>query len=190
MHLNPYGRDAVGLAVDLTNRPPASPDELAERCLAAGLVVDRPVRAADLAATRELLDRWCVIVDAADAPARAALLNDLLAQATGHPRLTDHDGVWHLHHRDDALPFAGRLRALLATGTAMHLTGRGMDRLGRCALPDCTRVYADVSRGGRQRYCSPPCANRDAVRRHRARIPRPHPPPASQRPHPGRTTGR
>jgi predicted RNA-binding Zn ribbon-like protein len=30
-------------------------------------------------------------------------------------------------------------------------------------------VYADLSRTGRQRYCSPTCANRDAVRRHRAR---------------------
>lgn len=171
MHLNPYGRDPVGLAVALANRPPGTPAELAQRCLAAGVVVDVPVSAADLAATLDLLDRWRAIVDTGDAPTCAALLNALLAEATGHPRLTDHDGVWHLHHRDDKLPLGGRLRALLATGTAMHLTGRGMDRLGRCALPDCTRIYADVSRGGRQRYCSPPCANRDAVRRHRARTP-------------------
>ncbi|RAG62710.1 CGNR zinc finger domain-containing protein, partial [Burkholderia multivorans] len=31
----------------------------------------------------------------------------------------------------------------------------------------------DVTRGGRQRYCSVRCANRDAVRRHRAKSTRP-----------------
>jgi predicted RNA-binding Zn ribbon-like protein len=61
------------------------------------------------------------------------------------------------------------LRALLATGTATHLATRGMDRLGRCAAEGCTRVYADVSRNGRQRYCSARCGNTDAVRRHRGR---------------------
>jgi len=44
-----------------------------------------------------------------------------------------------------------------------------MDRLGRCAREGCEMIYVDVSRGGRQRYCSPRCANRDAVRRHRVR---------------------
>jgi predicted RNA-binding Zn ribbon-like protein len=45
-----------------------------------------------------------------------------------------------------------------------------MDRLGRCAAADCGAPFADVSRTGRQRYCSPACGNRDAVRRHRSRI--------------------
>ncbi|WP_311256759.1 CGNR zinc finger domain-containing protein [Microbacterium sp. ARD32] len=44
-----------------------------------------------------------------------------------------------------------------------------MHRLGRCAASPCENVYADVTRNGRQRYCSVRCANRDAVRRHRAR---------------------
>lgn len=169
MHLNPYGQDAVLLAVDLANAPPADATELGHRCAAAGLVVDRPGTTADLHATHDLLATWTAIVDAPDPRTRADLLNALLAGSTAHPRLTDHAGGWHLHFRADDLPLAGVLRALVATGTALHLTGRGMDRLGRCALPDCDRVYADVSRGGRQRYCSPPCANRDAVRRHRAR---------------------
>ncbi|GGS19861.1 hypothetical protein GCM10010252_69130 [Streptomyces aureoverticillatus] len=54
-------------------------------------------------------------------------------------------------------------------GTALHLTGRGMHRLGRCAVAECDTVFADTSRTGRQRYCSQRCATRDAVRRHRAR---------------------
>nr|WP_255375661.1 CGNR zinc finger domain-containing protein [Saccharomonospora sp. CUA-673] len=44
-----------------------------------------------------------------------------------------------------------------------------MDRLGRCDADDCARVYADVSRNGRQRFCSARCGNRATVRRHRAR---------------------
>nr|WP_244960740.1 CGNR zinc finger domain-containing protein [Pseudoclavibacter chungangensis] len=43
-----------------------------------------------------------------------------------------------------------------------------MDRWGVCAAGECERVFADVSRGGRQRHCSPACANRERVRRHRA----------------------
>lgn len=157
------------LAVDLATVPPGTPAELERRCVAAGLVAGTPATGADLAATHRLLAEWCAVVDAPDAPTRAALLNDLLADATAHPRLTDHAGGFHLHYRDDDLPLAGVLRALVATGTALHLVGRGMDRLGRCARSGCDRVYADTSRGGKQRYCSPACANRAAVRRHRAR---------------------
>jgi hypothetical protein len=32
MHLNPYGADAVLLAVNLVTRPANTPEELAERC--------------------------------------------------------------------------------------------------------------------------------------------------------------
>jgi predicted RNA-binding Zn ribbon-like protein len=108
-------------------------------------------------------------VDAPTAAERAERLNALLAAATAHPRLTDHDGSWHLHFRDDDRPPSAIVAAILSAGTALHLVGRGMGRLGRCAADGCGRIYADTSRGGKQRYCSPACANRDAVRRHRAR---------------------
>ena len=98
-----------------------------------------------------------------------------MAQATAYPRLTDHGQEgWHLHYRDDAndsLPDV--LRAVISVGTAMHLTTRGIHRLSRCAAGEmegdpCTSVVVDVTRNGRQRYCSVRCANRAAVRRHRA----------------------
>ncbi|MFI6739443.1 CGNR zinc finger domain-containing protein [Nonomuraea sp. NPDC050451] len=57
----------------------------------------------------------------------------------------------------------------------MHLVSRGMDRLGRCAASGCETIFADTSRTARQRYCSQPGANRDAVRRHRARQSTPPP---------------
>ncbi|MCX4766150.1 CGNR zinc finger domain-containing protein [Streptomyces sp. NBC_01275] len=170
MHLNPYGEDVVNLAADLANRRPASADELASRCRAAGLVLEHPVVPGDLDRALDALDGWEKVVDADDERERAELLNRMLATAAAYPRLTDHAGSgWHLHYRDDRQPLGELLFSLIAVGTALHLAGRGMHRLRRCAVTECTTIFADTSRTGRQRYCSPPCANRDAVRRHRAR---------------------
>lgn len=125
----------------------------------------------DHAAARVVIDDWLKIVDEPDADARAALLNAQLAVAGAYPRLTNHDGEgWHLHYRDDvdSLPFV--LRAVISLGTSLHLVTRGMDRLRRCEAAPCRRVIADVTRNGRQRFCSVRCSNRAAVRRHRARV--------------------
>jgi predicted RNA-binding Zn ribbon-like protein len=84
--------------------------------------------------------------------------------------MVDHDGEgWHLHYRDDGQSLPQVLRSVIAVGTALHLTTRGMQRLRRCEAEPCTQVVVDVTRNGRQRYCSVRCANRAAVRRHRNR---------------------
>jgi predicted RNA-binding Zn ribbon-like protein len=170
MHLNPYGEDPVRLATELTADLPRTAEELTRRCVDAGVAVERPATAADLRQVEEFLTSWLAVVDAGTPELRASLLNDLLAASSAYPRLTDHaDSGWHIHYRDSGLELAGVLRALISVGTALHLTGRGMHRLGRCALVECGNAFGDFSRGGRQRYCSPSCANRDAVRRHRAK---------------------
>ena len=169
MWLNPYGQDAVELLTELANARPTSIDELVERCRAAGISLDIPIGKNDLAITLELIDRWCEIVDTRDEQQRAKLVNRLLAETTAHPRMSDHDGVWHMHYRPDDLTLGAVLGALASVGTALHLSGRGMHRLDRCSLAECTNVYVDTSRTGKQRYCSTRCSNRDAVRRHRAR---------------------
>lgn len=171
MHLNPYGEDPVRLATNLVNYPPRTPAELGRRCAAAGLVTDSKPVADDLHEVERFLALWLGVVDADSAQTRAERLNRLLAQSSAHPRLTNHAGDgWHLHYRDPGLSLAGVLRALISVGTALHLSGRGMTRLRRCALEECHSPFGDFSRGGRQRYCSPACANRDAVRRHRAKM--------------------
>ena len=170
MHLNPYGGDAVRLAVDLATDPPRTAAELDRRCRANGVVVELRTTAADVAAVHEVLAEWTGVVDAADEQTRARRINAMLAKYSEHPRLTDHAGDgWHVHYRPDQVGTGRLVATLITTGTALHLAGRGMNRLGRCATDDCDTVYADLSRTGRQRYCSPACANRDAVRRHRAR---------------------
>ncbi|MDJ0391717.1 CGNR zinc finger domain-containing protein [Rhodococcus sp. G-MC3] len=170
MHINPYGTYAVQLGVDLFNSPPRTAEELGRRCVDAGLVVDSVPTDADLVDARAFLDEWVAIVDAETDEGRAQILNGLLARASAYPRLTNHaDDGWHMHYRDPNIELGSVVRALVSVGTALHLSGRGMSRLGRCAAEDCDTVFADVSRTGRQRYCGTVCSNRDAVRRHRAR---------------------
>ncbi|MFH8487005.1 CGNR zinc finger domain-containing protein [Streptomyces longisporoflavus] len=170
MHLNPYGEEVVDLAADLANRRPETAGELADRCRAAGLVLEHPVTPRDLDRTLAALDAWEQVVDAGGEEERAGLLNRMLAASADHPRLTDHAGSgWHLHYRDDRLPPGALLHQLISVGTALHLAGRGMHRLRRCAVAECATIFADTSRTGRRRYCSGRCANRDAVRRHRVR---------------------
>lgn len=168
MHFNHDGRDAVLLGVELSNRFPQEPAELQRLCVLAGLVLERSVTGAARQRVETFLVDWLQVVDEPDPLSRADLLNNLLDTHTAAPRMTDHAGTgWHLHFRPDDLPADRQIAALISVGTALHLTGRGMSRLGRCASAPCTTVFADVSRNGRQRYCSPGCGNRDAVRRHR-----------------------
>lgn len=170
MHINPYGEYAVQLGVDLVNSPPASAAELGRRCIEAGLVVDTVPTDDDLADTAEFLEEWVAVVDADADEEKADILNGLLARASAYPRLTNHAGDgWHMHYRDPNIALGSVVRALVSVGTALHLTGRGMHRLGRCAAEGCAVIFADTSRTGRQRYCGTACSNRDAVRRHRAR---------------------
>ncbi len=171
MHLNPYGEYAVLLAASLANDWPSDREGIERRTVEKGMTMTFPAASDDHARVREVIDDWLAIVDESDPDARAVLLNAQLERSAAYPRLTNHDGEgWHLHYRDDvpSLPFV--LRAIISLGTSLHLVTRGMDRLARCEASPCTRVVADVTRNGRQRFCSVRCANRAAVRRHRARL--------------------
>jgi hypothetical protein len=173
MHLNPYGSDAVQLAVGLANDPPRTVAELDARCRSNGVVVELHTRSADLRTVQTVLDEWSAVVDAPDEQTRVARINAMLASYSEHPRLSNHAGDgWHVHYRPDHVSTGRLVATLISTGTALHLAGRGINRLGRCDAERCDRIYADLSRTGRQRYCSPACANRDAVRRHRSRASR------------------
>lgn len=175
MQLNPDGQYAVLLAASLADDWPEDRDGIEARTREFGMTMGFTRTPTDLGDTRAVIDEWLDIVDADTAEHRAEMLNAVMARAATFPRLVDHDGEgWHLHYRDADQSLAHVLRAVISVGTALHLTTRGMHRLGRCAAgltpgDDCENVVVDVTRGGRQRYCSVRCANRDAVRRHRAR---------------------
>jgi predicted RNA-binding Zn ribbon-like protein len=175
MHLNPYGEYAVLLAASLANDWPTSREGIVARARHFGMTMAFPQAPDDHARTRRVIDAWLAVVDADDPHGRAVLLNRQMAAVTAYPRMTDHDDEgWHLHYRDDHQLLPDVLAAVISVGTALHLTTRGMHRLGRCAAgqesgDSCSAVVVDVTRNGRQRYCSVRCANRSAVRRHRSR---------------------
>jgi len=170
MHLNPYGEYAVLLAASLANDWPEDRAGIEQRTRDFGMTMAFDTAADDHERTRAVVDSWLRVVDADDHSVRADALNAQMASAAAFPQLTDHDGEgWHLHYRDAGRSLPDVLEAVISVGTALHLTERGMHRLGRCGAAPCENVYADVTRNGRQRYCSVRCANRDAVRRHRAR---------------------
>jgi predicted RNA-binding Zn ribbon-like protein len=171
MHVNTYSEEPVRLAVSLANRRPRTASELRERCVEAGVSIEQRVSKADLVDTMRVLDEWLAVVDAPDEHVRVLALNAMLAAHVSHPRVTDHAGDgWHIHFRDDRSSLGKVLSVIISAGTAFHLVGRGMNRLGRCADPGCDAVFGDFSRTGVQRYCSLRCNNRDAVRRHRTRV--------------------
>ncbi|MFD9828970.1 CGNR zinc finger domain-containing protein [Tsukamurella tyrosinosolvens] len=99
---------------------------------------------------------------------RCTAVNRLLAAGTAGIYLTAHDD-WrpHLHFTPETESLLGRVKAVTAGGLAVFTTEAEGARLGACAREGCPKVFADTSRGGRQSYCSPRCANTDAVRRHR-----------------------
>jgi predicted RNA-binding Zn ribbon-like protein len=168
VHINPYGEGPVLLAADLANDPPADLADLVRRCTEHDMLPET-IGPDDFDGCRTLIESWLTVVDAEQADDRVDRLNELLATHASYPRVTDHAGTgWHIHYRESGSTLAGQLAVLILTGTALHLTTRGMSRLGRCASSDCDRVFADVSRNGRQQYCSPRCGSREAVRRHRA----------------------
>lgn len=175
MHINPYGEYAVLLAESLANDWPADRAGIIRRTREFGMTMAFPQGVNDHQNVRGVLDAWLEIVDASDPEQRAGLINTQMAQRAAYPRMTDHDGEgWHLHYRDEGMSLSEVLAAIFSVGTALHLTTRGMHRLGRCAAGEvpadpCHNVVVDVSRNGRQQYCSVRCANRAAVRRHRSR---------------------
>lgn len=170
MHLNPYGEYAVLLAASLANDWPSTREEIFDRTREFGMSLRWPQAPDDHARVRAVVDTWLDIVDAPSPASRADILNAQMAATSAYPRLTDHDDEgWHLHYRDPDRDMAGALAAVISVGTALHLATRGMHRLSRCAAAPCTNVVVDVTRNGRQRYCSTRCASRAAVRRHRAR---------------------
>jgi len=170
MHLNPYGEYAVLLAASLANDWPGDRAGIEARTREMGMTMTFPVASDDHERTREVIDEWLRVVDEADPDNRAALLNAQMARVTAYPRLTNHDGEgWHLHYRDSDEVLPRVLAAVISVGTALHLVTRGQDRLARCAAEPCRNVVVDITRNGRQKYCSVRCANRAAVRRHRAR---------------------
>lgn len=126
---------------------------------------------ADVAAMREGAARLVEVFGVPDAAAAAVLLNRLLADAAGSPRLTSHSGAttWHLHvDGDDDGPWAEWFLASSAMALATLFADHQRVPGGLCASETCRRPFLDTGGGSPRRYCSTRCATRERVAAHRA----------------------
>jgi hypothetical protein len=119
----------------------------------------------DLNALKLAAAKLTPVFHAATTDEAATLLNDLLAEYAGPPRLSAHDRTpWHLHvdAADDA-PWDEWFLASSSLALASVLADRQAPPGGICHAHDCTHPYVDHGRGAQRRYCSEPCATRTRV---------------------------
>ncbi|MBW1604178.1 CGNR zinc finger domain-containing protein [Streptomyces sp. JJ66] len=179
MLINHDTRYALNVVVDLLNTTPdtdtsdgltdlASLREYVRRHHISGV---GELTEADVAAVRRVRDRIGQIFAAPDVRGAAALVNSLVAQAGTTPQLTDHDGHdWHVHYFAPGASVADHLAADGGMALGFLLVAGELERLRRCAAPDCRRAFIDLSRNRSRRYCdSRTCGNRLHVAAYRAR---------------------
>ncbi len=124
----------------------------------------------DVAQFAALAERIRHVVAVEDRESRVVRLNALLEDFQPSPRVTQHDGQEpHFHYVAADGPAVVHVGASFAMALANALVDYGSDRLGRCAAPDCERLYFDHSRSRQRRFCSKTCATRVHVAAHRAR---------------------
>ncbi len=127
--------------------------------------------AAELAQVHALRTRLRAVWDAPDETHAVGLINDMLERSRAMPRLARHGRWdWHLHvtRADDRL--VDRLEAEAAMALVDVVRVGDLDRLRRCAAPDCDAVLIDLSRNRSRRYCDTGnCGNRANVAAYRAR---------------------
>lgn len=100
----------------------------------------------------------------------AERVNRLLAEHRALPQLVRHDAWdWHLHAVSPEAPLASRIAVEAAMAWVDVIRSGELDRLRRCADPDCDGVLADLSRNRSRRFCDRGCGNRANVRAYRAR---------------------
>lgn len=116
--------------------------------------------------------------EAEDTAARDALearivdeVNLTLRETDALPQLVRHDDWdWHLHAAGAEASLADRVAVDVALVLIDLIRSGDLDRLGRCAAPDCRAYLADFSRNRSKRFCDTGnCANRTHVAAFRAR---------------------
>jgi hypothetical protein len=134
-----------------------------------------PVRLdeADLARLRAPAAELRRVFAATGTAEAAEAINRILARHARPPRLSRHDGTaWHLHmDADDDGDWVDWFAASSAHALALLLAERQAPPGGVCAAPDCVHPFVDEGRGGPRRFCSPRCATRVRVARHRGGTP-------------------
>jgi predicted RNA-binding Zn ribbon-like protein len=177
MNFTHYSDEAAGLAADLVNTKgwtsgrdfmpdvDALRDFLKEHNMEAGW----SVKDKDLPPVRRVRERLRKAFEGESEEECARAVNDLLEKAGARPRVTNHDGSWHLHYVPAGSSLADHLAVTAAMGIASVISHFGFDRLGICAADDCLDAFVDTSRNKSRRYCADTCSSRVNVAAYRSR---------------------
>lgn len=147
-----------------------TPGDLDEFLAGQGFSGSRTHTVGELRAVRHLRSRLLQLWTA-DENTLASGVNQLLRNARALPQVVRHDSWgWHLHCTSPAAPLEDRMATEAAMALADALRAGELDRLGRCAAPDCSAVLLDLTRNRSKRYCDTGnCGNREHVRSYRNR---------------------
>lgn len=160
----------LGSLVALVNSAPpaAEVDELATLQGVRAFINERIITevarpsVADIAALRLVREQLRTIVQETDVEVRIRMVNAALASSTTQPRLADHDGLGlHLHFFPRNARVADHLYTDCAMAVAELMVSGEDSRLKQCAVPECGRVFLDMTRNRSRAYCdSRKCGNR------------------------------
>lgn len=161
----------------LVNTAQADGDQLADRDGLDDFLAAHPYTGridgdtAELQEVRDVRERLHAFWNAASRDDLVTMVNEMLADADARPFLARHDQWdWHLHLSDPAAPLANRIAAESAMAFVDLIRADDLDRLQRCAAPDCEDVLVDLSRNRSKRFCDTGnCGNRQHVAAYRAR---------------------
>jgi predicted RNA-binding Zn ribbon-like protein len=174
VHLDSYGDAGVLAAVELVNALALRhacgkpiPERTTLPAIAQVLAVDPPSVAqlsdddvpgfiALAHQLRELFDD----LHRANVDGAASRLNQLLANFPAHLYLAKEDGGWRLHHHPIDAALVPMWTSICAEAMARMIGAGSADRFGICGATDCDRVFVDVSKNARRRFCSTTCQNR------------------------------
>ena len=170
-------RVALGATAALVNTVQADGDHLAERDGLEEFLAANPYTGridgddAELRAVRDVRERLGAMWDADSRDHVVELVNAMLRDSHARPFLARHgEWDWHLHLSDPDAPLADRIAAESAMALVDLVRADDLDRLQRCAAPDCADVLVDLSRNRSKRYCDTGnCGNRQHVAAYRAR---------------------
>jgi predicted RNA-binding Zn ribbon-like protein len=133
----------------------------------------KSVPAGDAHRLVQLAGRMRIVFEAANAgdlDAAATEINALLLDTNARPQLDrGRDRPWSLHFHGPDEQLANGWAAGCAAGLALAVGSDLAGRLGVCHAPNCDRVFVDVSKNGRRRFCSPQCQSRVKAAAYRAR---------------------
>jgi predicted RNA-binding Zn ribbon-like protein len=144
-------------------------DELDAFITGWGFTGSRRRSGAELDAVQRLRPRLRAVWES-DKDGAAAIVNQLLQEATALPQLVKHDGWdYHLHATRPEQPLADRMAVEAAMAFVDVIRTDELHRLRICAADDCADVLVDLSKNRSRRFCESGCGNRVNVAAYRAR---------------------